>query len=76
MRSDPALKVPDMANATTLPIAVHGANIDTERARSNDHTKESTWRDIYHSEAKKVDRELIHNWKENLNGILLFVSSF
>ena len=35
----------------------------------------SVW-DVYNNEAKKVDTELVKDWTENLNSLLLFVSLF
>jgi hypothetical protein len=37
-------------------------------------TKEHTVWDVYNNEARKVDIELVKDWKESLNSLLLFVS--
>jgi Family of unknown function (DUF6535) len=31
--------------------------------------------DVYNNEARKVDTELVNDWKESLNSLLLFVSN-
>ena len=38
-------------------------------------TKEYSGWDVYNNEAKKVDTELIRDWRESLNSLLLFVSN-
>jgi len=45
-----------------------------EGGRPPGFTRESRWWDIYNNEAEKVDKELIKDWRESLNGLLLFVS--
>jgi hypothetical protein len=35
---------------------------------------ENTVWDVYNNEARKVDTELVNDWKESLNTLLLFVS--
>jgi hypothetical protein len=37
-------------------------------------TKEHTVWDVYNNEARKVDIELVKDWRESLNSLLLFVS--
>jgi len=37
-------------------------------------TKEYTAWDVYNNEARKVDTELVNDWKDSLNSLLLFVS--
>jgi Family of unknown function (DUF6535) len=39
-------------------------------------TKESNWQDVYINEAKKMDQELVNDWKASLNNLLLFVSVY
>jgi hypothetical protein len=38
-------------------------------------TKEYSGWDVYNNEAKKTDTELVKDWRESLNSLLLFVSS-
>jgi Family of unknown function (DUF6535) len=37
-------------------------------------TKEYTAWDVYNNEARKVDTELVNDWRDSLNSLLLFVS--
>jgi Family of unknown function (DUF6535) len=37
-------------------------------------TKEYSGWDVYNNEAKKTDTELVNDWRESLNSLLLFVS--
>jgi hypothetical protein len=37
-------------------------------------TKEYSGSDVYNNEAKKTDTELVNDWRESLNSLLLFVS--
>jgi hypothetical protein len=52
--------------------AIRGANDHGATALNKEHT---AW-DVYNKEAKKVDIELVKDWKESLNSLLLFVSWF
>jgi hypothetical protein len=36
-------------------------------------TREYSGWDVYNNEAKKVDMELVNDWRESLNSLLLFV---
>jgi Family of unknown function (DUF6535) len=36
-------------------------------------TEYSAW-DVYNNEARKVDTELVNDWRDSLNSLLLFVS--
>jgi Family of unknown function (DUF6535) len=38
--------------------------------------KEYSGWDVYNNEAKKVDTELVNDWRDSLNSLLLFVSIF
>jgi hypothetical protein len=55
---------------TSHVLATRGANDHGIIALSKEHT---AW-DVYNKEAKKVDIELVKDWKESLNSLLLFVS--
>ena len=37
--------------------------------------KENTVWDVYNNEARKVDHELVKDWRESLHSLLLFVST-
>jgi Family of unknown function (DUF6535) len=37
-------------------------------------TKEYSAWDVYNNEARKVDTELVNDWRDSLNSLLLFVS--
>jgi Family of unknown function (DUF6535) len=37
-------------------------------------TREYSGWDVYNNEAKKVDTELVNDWRDSLNSLLLFVS--
>ncbi|KIM32245.1 hypothetical protein M408DRAFT_20563, partial [Serendipita vermifera MAFF 305830] len=39
-------------------------------------TRESTGWDVYNNEAKKVDTELVNDWRDSLNSLLLFAAIF
>jgi Family of unknown function (DUF6535) len=55
-----------------LPRA--GASTRREHTHGLFSEPEYTVWDVYNNEAKKVDTELVNDWKESLNSLLLFVS--
>ena len=53
-----------LAAARTRRVQNYGSIQDVEN---------TVW-DVYNNEARKVDTELVNDWRESLNGLLLFVS--
>jgi hypothetical protein len=51
-----------------------GASREGEHIRGLFNEPEYTVWDVYNNEARKVDTELVNDWKESLNSLLLFVS--
>ena len=51
-----------------------GARKEREHIRGLFNEPEDTVWDVYNNEARKVDTELVNDWKESLNSLLLFVS--
>ena len=51
-----------------------GADIPRDAERLYGVPREMTGWDVYNNEAKKVDTELVNDWRESLNSLLLFVS--
>jgi len=66
------------SKAPLLPaknIGHRPAEVDTETGeRILGMVKEYTAWDVYNNEARKVDTELVNDWKDSLNSLLLFVS--
>jgi hypothetical protein len=57
------------------PVAVeYDAGMTTKGERIPGIPKEYSGWDVYNNEAKKVDTELVNDWRESLNSLLLFVS--
>ena len=60
-----------------VPAAVE---LDSGMASEGDRLlgipKEYSGWDVYNNEAKKVDTELVNDWRDSLNSLLLFVSIF
>jgi hypothetical protein len=52
----------------------YDAGMATEGERLPGIPKEYSGWDVYNNEAKKVDTELVNDWRESLNSLLLFVS--
>lgn len=50
------------------------ASREWEHIRGLFNEPEYTVWDVYNNEARKVDTELVNDWKESLNSLLLFVS--
>jgi phage terminase large subunit-like protein len=61
-------------DTAAAPLMSDPPDFGVEGGRRSGFTKESRWWDIYNNEAEKVDQELIKDWRESLNGLLLFVS--
>jgi hypothetical protein len=51
-----------------------GTEVAGEGGRLPGMTKEYSAWDVYNNEAKKVDTELVNDWRDSLNSLLLFVS--
>jgi hypothetical protein len=51
-----------------------GASTKREHIHGFFGEPEYTVWDVYNNEARKVDTELVNDWKESLNSLLLFVS--
>jgi hypothetical protein len=51
-----------------------GAGVAGEGGRLLGMTKEYSAWDVYNNEARKVDTELVNDWRDSLNSLLLFVS--
>jgi len=56
-----------------LPRA--SASLGREHTHGLFSEPEYTVWDVYNNEARKVDTELVNDWKESLNSLLLFVSN-
>jgi len=54
----------------------YDSGVTAEEARQLGLEKEYSGWDVYSNEAKKVDTELVNDWKDSLNSLLLFVSTF
>jgi Family of unknown function (DUF6535) len=48
--------------------------VSGEREQLPGVPKEYSGWDVYNNEAKKVDTELVNDWRDSLNSLLLFVS--
>jgi hypothetical protein len=55
------------------PFTEPNLNMNETAARTFGTVKESTAWDVYNTEAKKIDTELIKDWRDSLNSLLLFV---
>jgi hypothetical protein len=51
-----------------------GTGVEAEGGRLHGRTKEYSAWDVYNNEARKVDTELVNDWRDSLNSLLLFVS--
>jgi hypothetical protein len=51
-----------------------GTGVVGEGGRLPGMTKEYSAWDVYNNEARKVDTELVNDWRDSLNSLLLFVS--
>jgi hypothetical protein len=61
-------------NGTSQPIKVFG--LEKEFKRSRDPlvvTSETTTWELYNHKAGQIDRELIKDWNDSLNTLLIFV---
>ncbi|KIM32248.1 hypothetical protein M408DRAFT_215878 [Serendipita vermifera MAFF 305830] len=59
---------------SNLPNIVMGEGI--QGGQFGGMAKESTGWDVYNNEAKKVDTELVNDWRDSLNSLLLFAAIF
>jgi hypothetical protein len=50
-----------------------GTGVAAEGGRLPGMTKEYSAWDVYNNEARKVDTELVNDWRDSLNSLLLFV---
>lgn len=48
--------------------------MDGDRGRPHEMPREYSGWDVYNNETKKVDMELVSDWRDSLNSLLLFVS--
>jgi hypothetical protein len=53
-----------------------GTGVAAEGGRVLGMTKEYSAWDVYNNEARKVDTELVNDWRDSLNSLLLFVSCY
>jgi hypothetical protein len=53
-----------------VPYVGNGINY---RDRVPGATAENTVWDVYNNEARKVDNEMVNDWRESLNSLLVFV---
>jgi hypothetical protein len=72
---EPPRKLPPAAKTAHSRVPRLGGSIKREDIRDLFEDPEYTVWDVYNNEAKKVDRELVNDWKESLNSLLLFVSN-
>jgi hypothetical protein len=64
-------RAPDKRRKEVVEI---GSGVEAEGGRLNGWTKEYSAWDVYNNEARKVDTELVNDWRDSLNSLLLFVS--
>jgi hypothetical protein len=64
-------RAPDRRRKEVVEI---GAGVAGEGGRLPGMTKEYSAWDVYNNEARKVDTELVNDWRDSLNSLLLFVS--
>jgi hypothetical protein len=67
----PHTRAPDILHKEVIEI---GTGVAGEGGRLPGMTKEYSAWDVYNNEAKKVDTELVNDWRDSLNSLLLFVS--
>lgn len=67
--------VPNVSSAQTRIQELQSGNAE-EAGRLTRVTRERSAYDVCNNEAKKVDTELVNDWRESLNAMLLFVSTF
>jgi Family of unknown function (DUF6535) len=67
----PHIRAPDRRRKEVLEMATGVAG---EGGRLPGMTKEYSAWDVYNNEARKVDTELVNDWRDSLNSLLLFVS--
>jgi hypothetical protein len=58
------------------PAVEWDVSMASEGERPLGISKEHSGWDVYNNEAKKVDTELVNDWRGSLNSLLLFVSIF
>jgi Family of unknown function (DUF6535) len=64
-------RAPDRRRKEVLEMATGFVG---EGGRLPGMTKEYSAWDVYNNEARKVDTELVNDWRDSLNSLLLFVS--
>jgi hypothetical protein len=64
-------RAPDRRRKELIEI---GTGVVGEGGRLPGITKEYSAWDVYNNEARKVDTELVNDWRDSLNSLLLFVS--
>jgi hypothetical protein len=64
-------RAPDRRDKEVIEI---GAGVPGEGGRLPGMTREYSAWDVYNNEARKVDTELVNDWRDSLNSLLLFVS--
>jgi hypothetical protein len=64
-------RAPDRRRKEAIEI---GTGVASEGGRLPAMTKEYSAWDVYNNEARKVDTELVNDWRDSLNSLLLFVS--
>jgi hypothetical protein len=69
-RDDEARMMEEFEKDTVIELE---AAMSGEREHLPGMPKEYSGWDVYNNEAKKVDTELVNDWKESLNSLLLFV---
>jgi Family of unknown function (DUF6535) len=67
----PQTRAPDKRRKGVVEIV---AGVTGEGGQLHGMTKEYSAWDVYNNEAKKVDTELVNDWRDSLNSLLLFVS--
>jgi Family of unknown function (DUF6535) len=64
-------RAPNRRRKEAVEIAT---GVAAEGGRLPGMTKEYSAWDVYNNEARKVDTELVNDWRDSLNSLLLFVS--
>jgi hypothetical protein len=64
-------RAPDRRRKEAVEMVIEVAG---EGGRLPGMTKEYSAWDVYNNEARKVDTELVNDWRDSLNSLLLFVS--
>ena len=70
----PQTKQEDVKHTVESLAALIAENISEQGRATTGIVKENTVWDVYNNEARKVDIELVKDWRESLNFLLVFVS--